>query len=53
VNPTQFAPNEDLETYPRDFERDRILAETVGVDVIFYPDDREMYPAGYQTFVDV
>jgi len=53
VNPTQFAPNEDLETYPRDFERDRILAEAVGVDVIFYPDDREMYPAGYQTFVDV
>jgi len=53
VNPTQFAPNEDLETYPRDFERDRILAEAVGVDVIFYPDNSEMYPEGYQTFVDV
>ncbi len=53
VNPTQFAPNEDLETYPRDFERDRILAEAVGVDVIFYPDNCEMYPEDYQTFVDV
>jgi pantoate--beta-alanine ligase len=53
INPTQFAPTEDLEAYPRDFERDRILAEEVGVDVIFYPDNREMYPEGYQTFVDV
>jgi pantoate--beta-alanine ligase len=53
VNPTQFAPTEDLEAYPRDFERDRILAEEVGVDVIFYPDNREMYPEGYQTFVTV
>jgi len=53
VNPTQFGPNEDLDTYPRDFERDRRLAESVGVDVIFFPDNREMYPPDYQTYVDV
>jgi len=53
VNPTQFAPGEDLEKYPRDFERDKKLSEDVGVDVIFYPPDSEMYPEQYQTFVDV
>jgi pantoate--beta-alanine ligase len=53
VNPTQFAPTEDFEAYPRDFERDAKLAEEVGVDVIFYPDNKEMYPGGYQTYVDV
>jgi pantoate--beta-alanine ligase len=53
VNPTQFSPTEDLETYPRDFDRDRMLAETVDVDVIFSPNDQEMYPDGYQTFVEV
>jgi pantoate--beta-alanine ligase len=53
VNPVQFAPTEDFEAYPRDFERDRKLAEGVGVDWIFYPDNREMYPEGYQTFVEV
>jgi pantoate--beta-alanine ligase len=53
VNPAQFAPTEDLDAYPRDFERDRTLAEEVGVDVIFFPDNREMYPEGYQTHVEV
>jgi pantoate--beta-alanine ligase len=53
VNPAQFAPTEDLDAYPRNFERDRALAEEVGVDVIFYPDNREMYPEGYQTHVEV
>ncbi|MCE5262886.1 MAG: pantoate--beta-alanine ligase [Deltaproteobacteria bacterium] len=53
VNPTQFSPAEDFEVYPRDFERDIMLAEGVGVDVIFAPDNREMYPDGYQTYVDV
>ena len=53
VNPTQFTPTEDFEAYPRDFERDRTLAEGVGVDVIFNPDNREMYPEGYQTYVEV
>jgi pantoate--beta-alanine ligase len=51
VNPTQFAPTEDFEAYPRDFERDRRLAEEAGVDVIFSPDNREMYPEGCQTYV--
>ena len=53
VNPAQFAPTEDFEAYPRDFGRDRALAEGVGVDVIFNPDNREMYPDGYQTYVEV
>jgi len=53
VNPTQFGPGEDFERYPRDFERDRNLADGVGVDVIFSPDDREMYPEHYQTYVNV
>jgi pantoate--beta-alanine ligase len=53
VNPAQFAPTEDFESYPRDFERDRKLAEEVGVDVIFSPDNSEMYPEGYQTYVEV
>jgi pantoate--beta-alanine ligase len=53
VNPTQFGPNEDLAKYPRDFERDRELCRGVGVDVIFYPPDGEMYPEYYQTYVNV
>lgn len=53
VNPTQFAPTEDFEVYPRDFERDSRLAEEIGADVLFNPDNREMYPNGYQTYVQV
>jgi pantoate--beta-alanine ligase len=53
VNPTQFGPQEDLLSYPRDLERDRALAESVGVDWLFVPEVAEMYPAGYQTFVEV
>ncbi len=53
VNPTQFGPNEDLSKYPRDFERDRALCEGVGVDVIFYPPDHEVYPPHYQTYVEL
>ena len=53
VNPTQFGPNEDLSKYPRDFERDRALCEGVGVDVIFYPSNGDMYPPHYQTYVDL
>ena len=44
VNPTQFGPDEDLEKYPRDIERDKTLAENEGVDVIFTPSSGEMYP---------
>jgi pantoate--beta-alanine ligase len=51
VNPTQFGPNEDLGTYPRDFDRDKRLAASVGADIIFSPTDTEMYPEGYQTSV--
>ncbi|MBE0559044.1 MAG: pantoate--beta-alanine ligase [Proteobacteria bacterium] len=53
VNPTQFAPTEDFAAYPRDLERDQRLAEGVGVDWVFSPDNREMYPEGYQTHVEV
>ena len=53
VNPTQFGPAEDLAKYPRDFAMDEKLCRGVGVDVIFYPGDREMYPEHYQTYVDV
>jgi pantoate--beta-alanine ligase len=53
VNPMQFSPTEDFTTYPRDFERDKMLAEGVGVDWIFSPDHGEMYPEGYQTHVEV
>jgi len=53
VNPTQFGPSEDFEKYPRDFERDKSLAGDAGVDVIFYPEDKEMYPEHYQTYVNV
>ena len=49
VNPTQFGPNEDLEAYPRDFERDRALCEEIGADLIFHPQPEEMYhdPCAY------
>ena len=53
VNPTQFGPKEDFSKYPRDSDRDLKMAESVNVDVIFYPPDKEMYPANYQTYVDV
>lgn len=53
VNPLQFGPHEDFERYPRDFNRDHQLAESVGVDALFYPEVSEMYPAGYQTEVRV
>ncbi len=53
TNPTQFAPSEDFDSYPRNLERDvRLLAEE-GVDFVFNPTPEDMYPRGYQTFVDV
>ena len=53
VNRAQFGPKEDFSKYPRDLERDLKMAESVNVDVIFYPPDNEIYPADYQTYVDV
>lgn len=55
VNPTQFAPTEDLSAYPRDLDRDKALCRQAGVDVLFFPSDAEMYPGretgGYSTYV--
>jgi pantoate--beta-alanine ligase len=53
VNPAQFDSDLDLESYPRDEEGDLRLAEDAGVDIIFAPSVEELYPPGYQTWVDV
>jgi pantoate--beta-alanine ligase len=53
VNPTQFGPAEDYETYPRDLNRDASLAESVGVNIIFAPEAEAMYDKAYQTYVDL
>jgi pantoate--beta-alanine ligase len=53
VNPTQFGVNEDLDSYPRDLERDQRVAREAGVDVIFVPKAGDMYPKGYQSYVNV
>lgn len=53
VNPIQFAPNEDLATYPRDLERDSALCEEAGADLIFHPEKENMYFDDFCTFVDM
>ena len=53
VNPTQFAPGEDLAAYPKDFERDCALAGAEGVDVMFAPEAGEMYAEDHATFINV
>ena len=53
LNPTQFGPGEDLETYPRDFEHDCALLTECGCDMVFHPEVSEMYPDGFATFVEV
>jgi pantoate--beta-alanine ligase len=53
VNPAQFAAGEDLASYPRDEERDARLAEEAGVDLLFVPGVEEVYPPGFQTWVEV
>lgn len=51
VNPLQFAPTEDLATYPRNLAGDLAMLAGAGVDLIFTPDEGVMYPAGYQTYI--
>ncbi|MCX5692871.1 MAG: pantoate--beta-alanine ligase [Candidatus Omnitrophica bacterium] len=53
VNPAQFGPKEDLKRYPVDLKRDFMLCEREGVDIIFTPEAKEMYPNGYATYVNV
>ena len=53
LNPTQFAPNEDLASYPRDFEADTKLCEGAGAALVFHPEPSEMYAADACTFVDM
>jgi pantoate--beta-alanine ligase len=53
VNPTQFGPNEDFERYPRNFQRDFELAQSVGIDYLFAPTIEEMYPDNFYTKVIV
>lgn len=53
VNPTQFGPNEDLEAYPRDFDRDCALLEAHGCHMVFYPEVSEMYAPDAATYVEI
>lgn len=53
VNPIQFAPGEDLESYPRDIEADRALCTAAGAALVFNPEPAEMYPEGFCTAVDM
>ena len=52
VNPIQFGPNEDLDVYPRDLERDKRAVEEAGGDLIFNPEPAEMYPEHFTSFID-
>ena len=53
VNPLQFGKNEDLETYPRDFQRDSKVCAQAGADLIFHPEPEEMYPPRFFTYTDM
>ena len=52
VNPTQFGPQEDLSTYPRDMERDLALLDAEGVDLVYAPTPAEVYPPGFDTWIE-
>jgi len=53
VNPTQFGPGEDYLSYPRDFDRDRELVESIGVDILFVPKNEQMYARNHSTIIEV
>lgn len=53
VNPTQFGPDEDFDSYPRDRERDLELLRREGVDVVWTPESEALYPTGFQTWIEV
>lgn len=53
VNPTQFGPNEDLASYPRDLDRDCALCEEMGADLVFNPEPEEMYGENFCAYVDM
>ena len=53
VNPTQFSPNEDFDSYPRCIESDKLILQTTGIDVLFNPNQKDLYPEKFQTFVTV
>ena len=53
VNPIQFGPKEDLSTYPRDLERDSKVCERAGANIIFHPENEEMYFNDFSAFVDM
>jgi pantoate--beta-alanine ligase len=53
LNPTQFGPDEDLSKYPRTFERDVEQLTEAGVDILFAPDAKEIYPSGFRSYVNV
>ena len=53
VNPMQFGPTEDLDSYPRDLEKDSALCEATGANLIFHPEPEEMYTDGFCSYVDM
>ena len=53
VNPMQFGPGEDLESYPRDLDKDSVYCESLGADLIFHPEPEEMYTDGFCSYVDM
>lgn len=53
VNPTQFGPNEDFESYPRDFSRDLEMCRGAEADIVFHPDHKDLYGNAYQTYVSL
>ncbi|HIN87188.1 MAG TPA: pantoate--beta-alanine ligase, partial [Nitrospinaceae bacterium] len=53
VNPIQFSPTEDFNSYPRNIELDKKILQTIGIDILFNPKQEDLYPKKFQTFVTV